>query len=120
MAGGSRRVRRAGGRCDGAAGTVSAARGAWDPTEVLPRFSRMLELEVVAGVLVITVAGTLGSISPPGKDGAQRLTTAQVRALLSPHLPTTDISNWTDTDDSPESTIDDLHYSEFTHREVVA
>ena len=82
---------------------------------MLLRFSRMLELEVTAGLLVITVAGILGAVSPPREDGAQRLAATQIRALLSPHLPTTDIANWADNNDSPELTIDDLHYSEFTH-----
>ena len=93
---------------------VSLAAGELGAAKVLHRFGRTLELEVTAGVLVLTVAGILGSISPPGEDGSQRLTATQIRALLSPHLPVTDIQAWAD-DDSPEITIADLRYSEFTH-----
>jgi putative copper export protein len=82
---------------------------------VLQRFGRMLELEVTAGVLVIAVAGILGGISPPGDDGSQRLTPTQVRALLSPDLPTTMIADPATFYDQPMRTIDDLRYSEFTH-----
>jgi copper resistance protein D len=86
--------------------------------EVLPllqRFARTLELEVTAGVLVITVAGILGSVSPPGEDGSLRLTAAQTRALLTPHWPTSHVDNWLTAGDPRGPTIDDLHYSEFTH-----
>ncbi len=82
---------------------------------VLRRFARMLELEVTAGVLVITVAGVLGSISPPGSDGSLRLTAAQVHAMLSPDLPTTRVENWDAPEDPRGPTTDDLRYSEFTH-----
>lgn len=86
-----------------------------DASKVLHRFGRMLELEVTAGVLVLTVAGILGSISPPGEEGSQRLTATQVRALFSPHLPFTAIQSWPQGDDSAEPTIADFQYSEFTH-----
>ena len=83
---------------------------------VLRRLGRMLELEVTAGLLVITVAGIVGSVSPPGEDGSQRLTPVQVRALLSPDLPSTvfvDPNSFVgSTGDRP---IEDLRYSEFTH-----
>jgi putative copper resistance protein D len=78
-------------------------------------FSRTLELEITAGVLVITVAGILGSVSPPGDDGSLRLTPVQTAALLSPHWPTTDISSWDTPDDPRGPTIGDLRYSEVTH-----
>jgi putative copper export protein len=83
--------------------------------ELLRRFGRMLELEVTAGLLVITVAGIVGSISPPGEDGAYRLTEAQVRAVLSPDWPTTAIVDPATFYGAPMRTVDDLRYSEFTH-----
>jgi hypothetical protein len=75
----------------------------------------MLELEVTAGVLVIAVAGILGSISPPGEDGTLQLTRTQFRAVWSPDLPTTHVENWTLPEDPRGPTLDDLRYSEFTH-----
>ena len=84
-------------------------------TTALRRFARMLELEVTAGVLVITVAGVLGSVSPPGSDGSQRLTAPQVRALLSPDLPTSHVDEWIAPEHPGGPTLDDLRYSEFTH-----
>jgi putative copper export protein len=92
-----------------AAGTKSNAEA------VLPRFARTLELEVTAGVLVIAVAGVLGSVSPPGDAGALRLTVAQTQALLAPHWPTSHVENWTLPEDPRGPTLDDLRYSEFTH-----
>jgi putative copper export protein len=86
-----------------------------DHTPVLQRFGRMLELEVTAGVLVITVAGILGSVSPPGDDGVLCLARNQTHALLTPHWPTSHVDNWMLPDDLRGPTIDDLHYSEFTH-----
>jgi len=82
---------------------------------LLQRFGRMLELEVTAGVLVITVAGILGSVSPPGDDGVLCLSQNQTRALLTPHWPTSHVENWLQPDDPRGPTLDDLHYSEFTH-----
>ncbi len=79
------------------------------------RFVRMLELEVLAGVLVITVAGVLGSVSPPGEDGSQRLTSQQFHALLSPDLPTSHVDDWAAPEDPRGPTPDDLRYSELTH-----
>lgn len=90
-------------------GTTGQASG------IFTRFSKTLELEITAGLLVITVAGILGSVSPPGDDGSQRLTAAQTSAVLSPHRPTTDVSAWYTPDDPRGPTIGDLHYSEFTH-----
>ncbi|HEY3899554.1 MAG TPA: CopD family protein [Chthoniobacter sp.] len=82
---------------------------------LLVRFGRTLELEVTAGVLVVAVAGILGSLSPPGEDGSLLLTAAQTHALLTPHWPRSHVDNWTLPDDPRGPTIDDLHYSEFTH-----
>ncbi len=78
-------------------------------------FSRTLELEVTAGVLVITVAGILASVSPPGRDNSLRLTDAQTRALLSPHLPRTEVTDPNQWVGAATRKIDDLRYSEFTH-----
>lgn len=86
-----------------------------DRLPVLRRFGRTLELEVTAGILVITVAGILGSVSPPGEDGSLRLTSRQTQALLTPHWPTSHVDNWMAADDPRGPTLDDLHYSEFTH-----
>ncbi|MEI8359097.1 MAG: CopD family protein, partial [Deltaproteobacteria bacterium] len=69
-------------------------RAASDPglrAGVLQRFGRMLELEATAGLFVILVAGILGSVSPPGGNGAGRLLPAQVRAVTHPRLPQTDV-----------------------------
>lgn len=79
------------------------------------RFARMLELEVLAGVLVVVVAGVLGSVSPPGDDGSLQLTRVQFRALLSPGLPTSHVDDWTAPEDPRGPTEDDLRYSEVTH-----
>lgn len=83
--------------------------------ENILRFGRMVELEVTAGILVIAVAGILGSVSPPGPEGAARVTTAQMSALLSPDLPTTAIANPSSFYGAPTRTLDDLRYAEFTH-----
>jgi Copper resistance protein D len=82
---------------------------------VFSRFSRMLELEVTAGLLVIAVAGILGSVSPPGDDGSQSLTAVQAHAFLQPHLPTTDISGWDLPDDPHGVPLREKRYDEFTH-----
>lgn len=81
----------------------------------LQRFSRTLELEVTAGILVITVAGIVGSVSPPGEEGAFRLTQPQVHALLSPDFPTTQVVDPSRFVGAATRTIDDLRYAEFTH-----
>lgn len=90
-------------------GDVIAASG------VLAWFSRMLELEVTAGVLVITVAGVLGSVSPPGGDGSQQLTAAQAHVFLQPHRPNTNIEGWQHQEDPRGITDAAMRYSEFTH-----
>ncbi|HZR82400.1 MAG TPA: CopD family protein [Candidatus Binatia bacterium] len=82
---------------------------------VLARFGSMLELEVTAGLLVIAVAGILGSVSPPLADGTGRLAPPEARALATPRLPQTDVvdpSTWVG---SETRTDDDLRYSEFMH-----
>jgi len=84
-------------------------------TAALGRLCRMIELEVTAAVLVIAVAGILGSISPPRREGAERLTPMQITAVLTPDLPTTrivDPATWTG---NPTRDINDLRYSEFMH-----
>jgi putative copper export protein len=82
---------------------------------VLRRFGRVLELEVTAGLLVITVAGILASVSPPGKNGLLRLTERQTYALLEPRLPSVRLINPATFYGAATRTVDDLHYSEFTH-----
>jgi len=86
-----------------------------EQNRLLRHFGKMLELEVTSGVLVITVAGILASVSPPGGEGAFRLTEPQVRALLRPHLPVVNIENVATFYGSAQRTIDDLRYAEFTH-----
>jgi putative copper resistance protein D len=82
---------------------------------LLQRFGKTLELEVTAGVLIMTVAGILASVSPPERWGNLRLTTPQVRALASPHLPRTVIANPETFYGAEERTFADLQYAEFTH-----
>lgn len=94
-----------------------AARGPGARPErgVLRRLVRTIELEVTAGMLVVAVAGILGSVSPPTPDGEGRLNPAQVAAVLEPRAPRTDIvdpSTWVGSD---TRTDDDLRYSEFIH-----
>lgn len=85
-------------------------------TDVLRRFGRTLELEVTAGILVITVAGIVGSISPPGADGAQRLNDEQITAMQRLVLPPTTLIDPSSFVGADERTIDDLRYSELMHR----
>ena len=82
---------------------------------LLLRFGRMLELEATAGVLVITVAGILASVSPPGDAGAYRLTDAQAHAMMHPRFPSATIIDPATFYDNPERSLDDLRYAEFTH-----
>ncbi len=98
-------------------GRGEASRGEDESSKetLLRRFGRMLELEVTAGLLVITVAGILASVSPPGEAGAYRLTEAQAKALLRPHLPVVQISNPAAFLGAPERTLADRRYAEFTH-----
>ena len=81
----------------------------------LVRFRHFLELEVTAGVLVVTLAGIVGSVSPPGADPRIRLTTAQTVALLQPDLPTTRVVDPATFYGATERGLDDLRYAEFTH-----
>jgi putative copper export protein len=94
---------------------AAANAGAPETRSVFTRLSRMLELEVTAGVLVIAVAGILGSISPPGDDGSQRLTPEQAHVFLQPHRPITDTSGWALSDDPRGIPVAELRYDEFTH-----
>lgn len=82
---------------------------------LLRHFGRMLELEVTAGLLVVTVAGIVGSVSPPGEAGAYRLTAQQTLALLRPDLPTTGLIDPAKFYGAETRTLDDLRYAEFTH-----
>ena len=86
-----------------------------DPRPVLARLCRALEVEVVAGVLVIAVAGVLAAVAPPGADGALRLTRAEARALATPRLPATSIDDPMTWIGAPTRTLGDLRYAEFTH-----
>jgi hypothetical protein len=79
------------------------------------RFGRMLELEVTAGVLVITVAGIVGSIAPPGGDGSLRLTPRQLDAVLTPALPRTTLVDPSQFVGAATRTVDDLRYAELMH-----
>src|SRR5262249_25637426 len=81
----------------------------------LQRFGRMLELEVTAGVLVVVVAGILGSVSPPGEDGALRLSPGQIDAVLTPALPRTTLIDPSSFVGAATRTVDDLHYAELMH-----
>jgi len=78
-------------------------------------FPRKLELETIAAILVVTAAGIVGSISPPGDDGSLTLTPTQMRALLSPDFPTSHVDDWTAPENPLGPTDDDLRYSELTH-----
>jgi putative copper export protein len=86
-----------------------------DAPGVLHRFGRMLELEVTAGLLVIAVAGILGSVSPPLPDGTGRLNRAQIDAVTTPRLPQTHVVDPATWVGSATRTDDDLRYSEFMH-----
>ena len=93
-----------------AGGSVST-----DISAVFSQFSRMLELEATAGLLVIAVAGILASVSPPGDDGSQRLLPEQAHVFLIPRLPTTDVSGWNLPDDPHGVPLAEKRYDEFTH-----
>ena len=92
-----------------------ALRETHDPRPVLARLCRALEVEVVAGMLMIAVAGVLAAAAPPGADGALRLTGAETRALATPRLPTTSIADPMTWIGAPTRTVEDLRYAEFTH-----
>jgi putative copper export protein len=82
---------------------------------LLERFGRALELEVTAGVLVLTMAGILASVSPPEEWGTVCLKARQVKALASPHLPRTKLEDLSASYGAPERTLADRYYAEFTH-----
>ena len=92
-----------------------ALREPGDPGPALARLSRALELEALAGLLVISVAGVLAAVAPPSADGALRLTGAEVRALATPRLPATSIDDPMTWIGAPTRTVGDLRYAEFTH-----
>ena len=97
------------------ADTASDGEASREKGNVLRRFGRALELEVTAGILVITAAGILASVSPPGEAGAYRLTTRQEQAILQPHLPVTRVATSASFYGAQERSLDDLRYAEFTH-----
>ena len=97
---------------DAAAGRT---RDATSAASTLRLFGRMLELEVTAGVVMIAVAGILGSISPPGDDGTARLTPVQLAAVWSPHLPSPEFVDPATFIDEADRTLNDLRYGEFMH-----
>ncbi len=79
------------------------------------RFRRSLELEVTAALLAIAVAGIVGSVSPPGRDGAVSLTREQVATLLRPKFPRASfVDPHLFVGDSERNRFD-LMYSEFMH-----
>jgi copper transport protein len=97
-------------RLAGTSGLAPEEGTAW-----LRRFGRMLELEVTAGVLVVIVAGILGSVSPPGADGSLRLTRVQLDAVLTPTLPRTTLVDPSNFVGAATRTVDDLRYAELMH-----
>lgn len=80
------------------------------------KFRRLLELEVFAGTIVIILAAIVGSISPPGEDGSARISAGQVHAVFSPELPPTRFIDPAEFVGAETRTVQDLQYSEFTHR----
>lgn len=82
---------------------------------VLARFGRMLELEVTSGILLLAVAGTLASISPPGQNRSLQLNQQQVTALTSPRIPSFNVPDPVGFYGKPERSVADLQYAEFTH-----
>ncbi|GIW43043.1 MAG: hypothetical protein KatS3mg077_0325 [Candidatus Binatia bacterium] len=82
---------------------------------VAVRFLRSLETEATMGLMVIAVAGIVGSVSPPGSDGTVTLSREQVAALLSPKLPATTFVDPTLFVGDAERNRFDLLYSEFMH-----
>jgi copper resistance protein D len=86
-----------------------------DPRAVLDRLGRTIELEVTAGLLVVAVAGILGSVSPPLPDGTGRLGPREIAALTTPRLPQTQVvdpATWVGSETRGD---DDLRYAEFMH-----
>jgi hypothetical protein len=75
----------------------------------------MLELEVTAGVLVVTIAAIVGSIPPPGDDGSLRLMPRQLDAILTPMLPRTTLVDPSQFVGAATRTVDDLRYAELMH-----
>lgn len=82
---------------------------------ILARFRRLLELEVTAGLVVVAVAGIVGSVSPPGGEGGVTLTRHQIVAIASPRLPEAQLIDPTTFVGAAERNLFDLKYSEFMH-----
>lgn len=80
------------------------------------RFHRLLELELSAGILVVTLAAIVGSISPPGVDGTARLNRAQIQSVISPEFPPVRFIDPHSFVGAETRNVQDLQYSEFTHR----
>jgi putative copper export protein len=97
-------------RLAGASGHAPGAAILW-----IKRFGRTLELEATAGLLVVVIAGIVGSIAPPGADGSLRLTPAQLDAVLTPALPRTTLIDPARFVGAPMRTVDDLRYAELMH-----
>lgn len=85
-------------------------------TPTTDRFRKLIELEVSAGTIVIILAAIVGSISPPGVDGSARVNTGQVQAIFSPEFPPTRFIDPALFVGAEARTVQDLRYSEFTHR----
>jgi putative copper resistance protein D len=81
----------------------------------LGRFARTLELETTMGVLVVAVATILGAVSPPRQGDLVSLTSRQRDALLTPHIPVSQLIDPASFYGAPQRTLPDLRYSEFTH-----
>ncbi len=94
-----------------ALGATSAAQEA-----TLARFRRTLELEVTAGLLVVVVAGIVGSVSPPGNDGAVALNDQQLTGILRPGLPPGEFVDPNAFVGAADRNLFDLQYSEFMHQ----
>jgi putative copper export protein len=97
-------------RLAGASGPAPGDAIAW-----ITRFGRTLELEATAGVLVVIIAGIVGSIAPPGADGSLRLTPAQLDAVLTPAWPRTTLVDPARFVGAATRTADDLRYAELMH-----
>jgi putative copper export protein len=86
-----------------------------ESSSILQQFIKNLELEVTAGLLVITIAGILAGIAPPGEEGLYRLSQHEVKMLFKPDWPTSTIVNPAKFVGAEERTVEDLRYAEFTH-----
>lgn len=78
-------------------------------------FQRALEIEATNALLVIALAGVVGSVAPPGDDGSVTLTREQITAIVPPKLPATAFVDPGLFVGNTERTRFDLLYSEFMH-----